>query len=111
MKQPFSQDELLIILSAARTALADADIFDELVHDTDTTDEDMSALQKKLISFMSDGPIFLQVTHPDSSIVPDHDNEPTSDYILSRNVRSAWVTVDDYSVWIQRIPFGVQTQI
>jgi len=45
----FNSDELLTVFELARIALADANIYDQLVDDTDMTDEDMKSIQEKLI--------------------------------------------------------------
>lgn len=49
----FTRAELLTILEAARTALADADIFDGIAEQMDVSDSELSRLREKLTSYLN----------------------------------------------------------
>lgn len=53
-KYGFSPDNIVNLLEAARVALADADIFDELADQMDLSDDEMVALRDKLQTFMDE---------------------------------------------------------
>ncbi len=52
----FSDDEQVTLLEAARVALADADIFDQLAEDLDLADDELVQLREKLNGVMNKEP-------------------------------------------------------
>lgn len=50
----FGKEEQLILLEAARIALSDAQVFDDIVEATDITDETMADLRDHLEKFMNE---------------------------------------------------------
>ena len=52
--QYFSNDDLLVYLELARTAMADADTFDEIAEEMDLSDEEMQGLRENLHNYRND---------------------------------------------------------
>ena len=51
---PFSNYEMLVLFEVAQTALADADIFDDMAEKLDIADAEMVKIQEKLSTFLEE---------------------------------------------------------
>lgn len=52
MKHTFTNSELTVIFEAARIALADVDIFDDLCDQMDIDDTELYDIREKLVAYM-----------------------------------------------------------
>lgn len=97
----FTNEEVTILLEAARKGLADADNFDELTEHLDLSDEVMVAIREKITMALE--------TDEEIEFAPREDGEALSregscanDYTLNPQHMSCWITVDSMSVHVSR---------
>ena len=106
----FTTEETLILLEAARIALSDAEVFDQIADGTDMRDRQIAEVRDKLTALMgTTEPFELNVCGEDEALV--RDGEFASSYILAKGSVSAWILVDSVSVCITRCDEGVSVDL
>ncbi|QOX80810.1 hypothetical protein FY034_17455 (plasmid) [Trichlorobacter lovleyi] len=99
----FTPEETSLLLEAARIALGDANIFDQIAEDTDTADNVLANLREKLHFALNDSTtdeIQLDTREDGERILLD--GQSSNDYKLADNATNVWIKVDSVVINIAR---------
>lgn len=107
----FTPEETSLLLEAARIALGDADIFDQIAEDTDTADGILTSLREKLHFALNDSTtdeIQLDTREDGERLLLD--GQSSNDYRLTDNATNVWIKVDSVVINIARRNYVEGTQ-